>query len=118
MYSVSVSGGVDSAVTLGLMKYAMNMENSPIQRILGISQPIHSSQWAYDRAIECAKAIGVELIVVDQTPVFDSLVQPFYSSLLMFRSRLWIRALESRERTLPAVNFVRTWYFILSSFHV
>lgn len=77
MCSVSVSGGVDSAVTLGLMKYAMNMENSPIQRILGISQPIHSSQWAYDRAMECSKALGVEMIVVDQTPVFDSLVIPF-----------------------------------------
>ena len=72
--SVSVSGGVDSAVTLGLMKYAMNMENSPIQRILGISQPIHSSQWAYDRAMVCGKELGVEMIVVDQTPVFDALV--------------------------------------------
>lgn len=78
MCSVSVSGGVDSAVTLGLMKYAMNMENSPIQRILGISQPIHSSQWAYDRAMECSKALGVEMIVVDQTPVFDSLVFLFF----------------------------------------
>ena len=71
---MSVSGGVDSAVTLGLMKYAMQMKDSPIQKILGISQPIHSSQWAYDRAVECGKALGVEIIVVDQTPVFDSLV--------------------------------------------
>ena len=72
--SVSVSGGVDSAVTLGLIKHAMDMSGSPIERILGISQPIHSSQWAYDRAMECGKALGVEMVVVDQTPVFDSLV--------------------------------------------
>lgn len=72
--SVSVSGGVDSAVTLGLIKHAMDMSGSPIKRILGISQPIHSSQWAYDRAMECGKALGVEMVVVDQTPVFDSLV--------------------------------------------
>ena len=52
----------------------MQMKDSPIQKILGISQPIHSSQWAYDRAMECGKALGVEIIVVDQTPVFDSLV--------------------------------------------
>ena len=71
---MSVSGGVDSAVTLGLMKYAMSMKDSPIQRILGISQPIHSSQWAYDRAMECGKALGVDMVVVDQTSVFDSLV--------------------------------------------
>ena len=69
-----MSGGVDSAVTLRLMKYAMSMKDSPIQRILGISQPIHSSQWAYDRAMECGKALGVDMVVVDQTSVFDSLV--------------------------------------------
>ena len=69
-----MSGGVDSAGTLGLMKYAMSMKDSPIQRILGISQPIHSSQWAYDRAMECGKALGVDMVVVDQTSVFDSLV--------------------------------------------
>lgn len=77
---VSVSGGVDSAVTLGLMKHAMDMEDSPIQRILGISQPIHSSAWAYNRVMECGKALGVDIIVVDQTSVFDSLV-PLFSSL-------------------------------------
>lgn len=65
---------MDSAVTLGLMKYAMSMKDSPIQRILGISQPIHSSQWAYERAMECGKALGVDMVVVDQTSVFDSLV--------------------------------------------
>lgn len=65
---------MDSAVTLGLMKYAMSMKDSPIQRILGISQPIYSSQWAYDRAMECGKALGVDMVVVDQTSVFDSLV--------------------------------------------
>lgn len=30
---VSVSGGVDSAVTLGLMKYASEMKDSPIQKV-------------------------------------------------------------------------------------
>ena len=71
---VSVSGGIDSAVTLGLMKRSMDLPSSPLKRILGISQPIHSSQWAYDRAAECATAFGVELVVIDQTSVFDSLV--------------------------------------------
>ena len=78
--SVSVSGGIDSAVTLGLMKHAMEMKDSPIKRVLGISQPIHSSQWAYDRAMECGKALGVEMIVVDQSSVFDSLVFVLYRS--------------------------------------
>ena len=70
-----MSGGIDSAVTLGLMKHAMQLPASPILRVLGISQPIHSSQWAYDRAMECGKAFGVDVVVIDQTAVFDMLVR-------------------------------------------
>lgn len=40
---VNLSGGVDSAVTLALMVAASKKSNSPIQRVLGISQPIHST---------------------------------------------------------------------------
>ena len=72
--SVSVSGGVDSAVTLGLMKYAMSMSDSPIKKILGIAQPIKSSQWALDRALECGKNMDVEIMIVDQTDIYNQLV--------------------------------------------
>jgi len=64
---VSISGGVDSAVTLGLMKRAMDMPGSPLKRILAVAQPIHSSAWALNRAIECAKALNVQIVSVDQT---------------------------------------------------
>jgi NAD+ synthase (glutamine-hydrolysing) len=64
---VSLSGGVDSAVTLGLIKRAQKVADSPLKRVMGIAQPIHSSGWAIDRARECAKALDAELIVVDQT---------------------------------------------------
>ena len=92
-HSVSVSGGIDSAVTLGLLKHAMEMEGSPIKRILGISQPIHSSKWSYDRALECGKALGVEMIVVDQTPIFDSLVT-FCDFFFLYRNSSLIQKLE------------------------
>lgn len=72
--SVSVSGGVDSAVTLGLMRYAMSMPDSPIKKILGIAQPIKSSQWALDRALECGKNMDVEIMIVDQTDIYNQLV--------------------------------------------
>lgn len=62
------------------MKHAMEMKDSPIKRILGISQPIHSSQWAYDRAMECGKALCVEMVVIDQSSVFDSLVCDLFCS--------------------------------------
>lgn len=70
---VSLSGGVDSAVTLGLMKRASEMRGSSIQKVLAISQPIHSSAWAFNRANECAKKMGVEMITIDQTSIYDQL---------------------------------------------
>eukprot|EP01083_Nonionella_stella_P042803 115536_1 len=70
---VSLSGGVDSAVMLGLMKYASKMKDSPLEKVLAISQPIHSSQWAYDRAHACAKQLDCDIITVDQTSIFNDL---------------------------------------------
>jgi len=64
---VSLSGGVDSAVTLGLMKRASQMANSPIKRVVSVAQPIHSSAWALNRARECAKVMNTDFCVVDQT---------------------------------------------------
>jgi len=72
---VSLSGGVDSAVTLALMKQALTAKDTPIKRILAVAQPIHSSEWALNRARECAKALEVELIVVDQTEQHTRLVE-------------------------------------------
>jgi len=78
---VSVSGGVDSAVTLALMKRAMEENGSPIERILGVAQPIHSSDWALNRAREVAAACDAPLIVIDQTKNHTQLTAQIDSSL-------------------------------------
>lgn len=70
---VSLSGGVDSAVTLALMCHASKMEGSPIEKVLAIAQPIHSSAWALNRAAEAAKALGAEMVTVDQTKLHTQL---------------------------------------------
>ena len=70
---VNLSGGIDSAVALGLTKRSSQLPGSSIKKILAISQPIHSSDWAFNRANECAKTMGVEMITIDQTFVFDAL---------------------------------------------
>ena len=70
---ISLSGGVDSAVTCALMKHAASMPGSPIKKVLGVAQPIHSSGWALGRANECGKALGVEVVSVDQTALHDQL---------------------------------------------
>jgi NAD+ synthase (glutamine-hydrolysing) len=72
---VSLSGGVDSAVTLGLMNYASKLAGSPIKKVKAVAQPIKSSAWALNRARECAEGFGVEMYVVDQTDNHEKLVQ-------------------------------------------
>jgi NAD+ synthase (glutamine-hydrolysing) len=70
---VNVSGGIDSAVTIRLAQLASQVEGSPIKRVLGILQPIHSTASIQDRAADLCKALNIECIRVDQTPVYDTL---------------------------------------------
>lgn len=69
----SVSGGVDSAVTVALCMHAKNKPDSPIKRVVGLCQPIHSSDWALKRGEENIKACGAELVTVDQTKLHGDL---------------------------------------------
>jgi len=70
---INVSGGIDSAVTVMLAKRAQELPNSPITRIIGILQPIHSTESIWRRGELVTKAAGIEQIIVDQTAVFDQL---------------------------------------------
>jgi NAD+ synthase (glutamine-hydrolysing) len=70
---VSISGGIDSAVTLAMVKHASKMEGSPIVKVLGVCQPIHSSAWAANRGAETAVALGCEHITIDQTELHNQL---------------------------------------------
>lgn len=70
---VSVSGGIDSSVTIAMMKHAQQMKDSPIQRVLGIAQPIHSTSTIWQRALLLKEAFGVEIITVDQTALHTQL---------------------------------------------
>lgn len=70
---VSVSGGVDSAVTLALMTHAKEQKDSPIQRVLGIAQPIKSTEKIWKRAHLLKDVYNAELITVDQTQIYTQL---------------------------------------------
>jgi NAD+ synthase (glutamine-hydrolysing) len=77
---VSCSGGIDSSVVLALAAYASQFERSPIKRIVGIMQPIQSTMTIQNRAGPLGARLAetgapVEMITVDQTPVFQ-LLQP------------------------------------------
>jgi NAD+ synthase (glutamine-hydrolysing) len=71
---VSVSGGVDSAVTLALCHFASKMQNSPITSVVGVCQPIKSSEWALNRGKEVINAFNAKEIIVDQSDIHTQLV--------------------------------------------
>ena len=78
---ISVSGGVDSAVTLALLHHTLYLHESNLHKIMALSQPIHSSDWALQRAEELCSKFDIPLTVIDQTDIHQSLVQKFTDSV-------------------------------------
>lgn len=75
---VNVSGGVDSGCTLGMCVMASKMEGSPIEKVIGICQPIHSTDTIWKRGLEVVDAfrgqgVNVEGITIDGSEIFNQL---------------------------------------------
>ncbi len=66
---LDISGGVDSAVMLGLLERALGKEN-----ITAVHSRIHSSDESLARAQEVASVFDVPLITIDLTPHFEALL--------------------------------------------
>lgn len=97
---VSVSGGIDSAVTLGLAHYAMSKEGSPLKRVVGIAQPIHSTDKIWKRALELRESFkNAEIFTVDQTSVYDLLKNTVDSCLSIQGGQFASGQLKSYMRT-------------------
>lgn len=67
---LDLSGGVDSAVMLGLLTQALGPEQVTV-----VYSGIHSSEDSLARARQAAQAFGVRLIELELSDAFDSLVQ-------------------------------------------
>jgi len=72
---LSVSGGVDSAVTLALLVHTMSLSNSNLKKICAVNQPIHSSDWAYNRAKELCDKFDIEMVTINQTETHKDLIE-------------------------------------------
>lgn len=73
---VAVSGGIDSAITLGISKIAMNAKNSPIKKIIPVTLPCHdrgatNQSESIQKANELCKHLDLKLIEIDITPALD-----------------------------------------------
>lgn len=77
----SISGGIDSAVTLALCAAAAKLDGSPIQANVGVCQPIHSSAWALERGRENIAACGAIEVVVDQSDLHTQLARAVDSAV-------------------------------------
>lgn len=70
---VAVSGGIDSAVTLGIVHKASQVKDSPIQKIAAVSLPIFSEAGAtnqdvtLERGREIANSFGLPLTKINLT---------------------------------------------------
>ncbi|KAG5495473.1 hypothetical protein GH5_03134 [Leishmania sp. Ghana 2012 LV757] len=97
----NVSGGVDSAVVLAMCARAMQAHNSPIEKNVGLCQPIHSSAWALARGKENIAACGATEIVVDQTAFHTKLATLVEEAVGIIGSDFARGQLRSYMRTPP-----------------
>jgi NAD+ synthase len=67
-FVVGLSGGIDSAVTAGLCKRAVGDE------VLGVWMPCHSVSEDETYARMTADALGINLLTVDLSPIFDAFI--------------------------------------------
>jgi len=96
---ISVSGGVDSAVTLALCLKAKKLYPNIIKSVVSISQPIHSSAWSYLRAQELCEKFETPLHIINQTPLFDQLHDLVDTSLEIIGENYATGQLKSYMRT-------------------
>lgn len=110
---VAVSGGIDSAVVLGLAKIASDLPDSPIQKIVAISLPSHGTKGvtgqilAQSDAQLVADKFGIPLSVVDMKPIVDTITRAVEGSTGL-ESNTWAEG--------QVVSYARTptYYYVTS----
>ena len=91
---VAISGGVDSAIVLGIVKRASEKENSPIKKIIPMLLPILKSTGvtnqaeATKRGKELCDSLGLKPYIVDLTSVNEE-IRNCLEPVLKIRGEDW-----------------------------
>jgi NAD+ synthetase len=95
---LDVSGGVDSAVMLGLLARALGAEN-----VAAVYSSINSSRESLERAREVCEAFGVRLIELDLSDVFAAVRKSvLYSVAHTTKQSIW--DVEDQSNADPTIN--------------
>jgi NAD+ synthetase len=113
---VAVSGGIDSAVVLGLVEMAMRADDSPIENIVAVTMPALDSEGvtgqylAMEDAHDVCDAFGVQPITFYMDPVVEAIrhaVEDVFPESMGDKTK-WARG--------QAVSYARTpTYYYLTS---
>jgi NAD+ synthetase len=96
---IDVSGGVDSAVLVGLLAKAVGPT-----RMVAVYQGIHSSDASRDQAQEVCAAFGVQLVEVDLTDIYSDLIKTMKAALVKaYGDTLTAEELEQRLAQDPTI---------------
>lgn len=108
---VGVSGGIDSAVTLGIVNAASKVETSPIKKIIPVFLPVFSKESATNqegtisRGSDVVRSFGLDPVQVDLTQV-HALMKKTTDTALHFAGANWSSGqLVSYMRT-PALYYI------------
>ena len=114
---VALSGGIDSAVVLGLLVYASRISGSPIKKIIGINIPLFSTGVSCNQDITLEKSLElknrfpeIEFRSLDLSNAFDMMVNVISDTMNIETSNWASGQLISNIRA-PAIYFANALSF-------
>lgn len=107
---INLSGGIDSGCVFAICIEALKQLDTPIEKIIAIIQPIYSTPSHMLRALECkliatSQEEKVKIIVIDQSQIFDQIIENTEKAINIIPSTFSNAQLKSYMRT-PVAYYV------------
>ena len=108
---IGISGGIDSALALGIIVHAYRQKDSPLKKVLPICLPIYTKgatnqSQALSQGIELAKYLDIDLSLLDLTKATELIKSSFHDEPSIDNHDAWAEGqLASYIRT-PALYYI------------